>query len=45
MLTAHVASPLPDDRLPQQLSLQPPEGQRVCEIVTPPGGLLVRREA
>jgi len=45
MLTAHVASPLPDDELPQQLSLQPAEGQRVCEIVTPPGGLLVRRLA
>jgi SARP family transcriptional regulator, regulator of embCAB operon len=45
MLTADVTPPLPDNELPPQLSLQPPEGQRVFEIVTPPGGLLVRRLA
>ena len=41
----HVAPPLPDNELPQQFSIQPPEGRRVFEIVTPPGGLLVRRLA
>jgi SARP family transcriptional regulator, regulator of embCAB operon len=45
MLTADVTPPLPDNELSQQLSLQLPEGQRVFEIVTPPGGLLVRRLA
>ena len=45
MLAAHIAPPLPDHELPQQFSVQPPAGQRVFEIVTPPGGLLVRRLA
>jgi SARP family transcriptional regulator, regulator of embCAB operon len=43
--TAHIAPPLPDNELPQQLSIQPLAGQRVFQIVTPPGGLLVRRLA
>jgi SARP family transcriptional regulator, regulator of embCAB operon len=45
MLPARVAPPLPDNELPQQLSIRPPIRNRVFEIVTPPGGLLVRRLA
>src|SRR5215472_9522552 len=45
MFAAHVAPPLPDKALPQQLSIHVPAGQTVFEIVTPPGGLLVRRLA
>ena len=45
MLAARVAPPLPDNELPQQLSIRPPVRQGVFEIVTPPGGLLVRRLA
>jgi hypothetical protein len=45
MLTACVAPPLPNHELPHQVSIQPSPGQRVFEIVTPPGGLLVRRLA
>jgi DNA-binding SARP family transcriptional activator len=45
MLSARVSPPLPDTRLPQQLSFQRPVGHRVFEIVTRPGGLLVRRLA
>jgi hypothetical protein len=45
MLTGCVAPPLPNHELPHQVSIQPSPGQRVFEIVTPPGGLLVRRLA
>jgi DNA-binding SARP family transcriptional activator len=45
MLVARVLPPLPDGELPQQLSFQRPAGHRLFEIVTRPGGLLVRRLA
>lgn len=45
MLIARVAPPIPDGALPQQVPLQPPATQKVVEIVTPPGALLVRRLA
>src|SRR5258706_7799143 len=46
MLAAHVVRRRsPDNALPQQLWVHVPVGQTVFEIVTPPGGLLVRRLA
>jgi DNA-binding SARP family transcriptional activator len=45
MLVARISPPLPDRELPQQLSIQRPAGHRLFEIVTRPGGLLVRRLA
>ena len=45
MLIARISPPLPDTGLPRQLSFQRPVGHRVYEIVTRPGGLLVRRLA
>jgi DNA-binding SARP family transcriptional activator len=45
MLIARVSPPLPDTGLPRQLSFQRRAGHRVFEIVTRPGGLLVRRLA
>jgi DNA-binding SARP family transcriptional activator len=45
MLVARVSPPLPDSELPQQLSFRRPAGHRIFEIVTRPGGLLVRRLA
>jgi DNA-binding SARP family transcriptional activator len=45
MLIARVSPPLPDTGLPQQLSFQGRAGHGVFEIVTRPGGLLVRRLA
>jgi hypothetical protein len=45
MLVARVLPPLPDRELPPQVPLRRPAGQRVFEIVTRPGGLLVRRLA
>jgi hypothetical protein len=46
MLLARVSPPLPDPELPQQLPIQQAVGkQKVLEIVTHPGGLLVQRLA
>jgi DNA-binding SARP family transcriptional activator len=45
MLVARVLPPLPDDHLPQQVSFSKPSGQKLFEIVTPPGGLLIGRLA
>lgn len=45
MLVARVAPPLPDCELPHQVLFHVPSGQRVVELVMPPGGLLVRRLA
>src|SRR5215472_4824957 len=45
MLVARVLPPLPDGQLPQQVSFSKPPGRKVFEVVTPPGGLLVRRLA
>jgi DNA-binding SARP family transcriptional activator len=45
MLVARVLPPLPDGQLPQQVSFSKPSAQKVFEVVTPPGGLLVRRLA
>jgi DNA-binding SARP family transcriptional activator len=45
MLTGRIAPPLPDTGLPQQLSFQRPVAHRLVEIITRPGGLLVRRLA
>jgi DNA-binding SARP family transcriptional activator len=45
MLVARVLPPLPDGELPQQLSFQRPAGHRLFEVITRPGGLLVRRLA
>jgi DNA-binding SARP family transcriptional activator len=45
MLIARVSPPVPDPELPRQLSLQPSVDRRLFEIVTRPGGLLVRRLA
>jgi SARP family transcriptional regulator, regulator of embCAB operon len=45
MLVARVLPPLPDREVPPQVSFQRPLAQRVSEIVTRPGGLLVRRLA
>jgi DNA-binding SARP family transcriptional activator len=46
MLIARVSPPLPDLELPRQLPIQQAAGkQRVLEIITRPGGLLVRRLA
>ena len=45
MLVARISPPLPDSDVPQQLSIQRPAGRRLFEIVTRPGGLLVRRLA
>lgn len=47
MLLARVSPPLPDPGLPQQLPIQQAVGNkyRVLEIVTRPGGLLIRRLA
>jgi DNA-binding SARP family transcriptional activator len=45
MLVARVSPPLPDTGLPRQISFQRRAGNRVFEIATRPGGLLVRRLA
>jgi DNA-binding SARP family transcriptional activator len=45
MLVARVAPPLPDGELPHQVPFDAPPGQQVVELVTPLGGLLVRRLA
>src|SRR5262249_31949466 len=45
MLIARVSPPVPDRELPRQLSIQPSADRRLFEIVTRPGGLLVRRLA
>jgi SARP family transcriptional regulator, regulator of embCAB operon len=45
MLVARVLPPLPDGQLPQQVSFSKPSSHKVFEVVTPPGGLLVRRLA
>jgi DNA-binding SARP family transcriptional activator len=45
MLAGRISPPLPDTELPQQLSFQRLVAHRVVEIVTRPGGLLVRRLA
>lgn len=45
MLVARVLPPLPDGQLPQQVSFSKLSDHKVFEVVTPPGGLLVRRLA
>src|SRR6516225_4602735 len=46
MLLARVSPPVPDTELPPQLPIQRAAGkQKVLEIITRPGGLLVRRLA